>query len=69
MMVIEHISIECRKIYIREITSTNQMRRNITIYRANENEKWKKQNKKQERKRGKAWVTTRDFFLVLNLIG
>ena len=30
MMMIEHISIECRKTYIREITSTNQMRGNIT---------------------------------------
>ena len=53
MMVIEHISIECRKIYIREITSTNQMRRNITIYRANENEKWKKQNKNKRENAGK----------------
>ena len=53
MMVIEHISIECRKTYIREITSTNQMRRNITIYRANENEKWKKQNKNKRENAGK----------------
>ena len=30
MMVIERISTECRKTQIREITTTNQMRGNIT---------------------------------------
>ena len=30
MMMIDHISIECRKTQIREITTTNQMRGNIT---------------------------------------
>ena len=50
MMVIEHISIECRKTYIREITST---RWEEISHRANENEKWKKQNKNKRENAGK----------------